>query len=555
MGMNPVPILDHWSIFRLSDRPLLEWLALRNGHPLFFPRIFYYLDIQVAHGTGYLLTASSVIAQSLIVILIVRLLGRAGLDTPDHQLTALFFVLPIAFSAVNLSNYLVGFMFHWFLASLGFVLVAVSVARLSAQVSRRTEVLLVFVTIAASTVAALSLGTGILALPLAGVMSLLTRQRARIRWLFITGGAASLGIYRTAYGPSGLSFEDVQVVEAIKFVLIFIGAPLARAIDTGLRLEAVHRVIGDQTAFLLTASLVVGLGGVATMPWLLRRASVTRSSDAGAALFALLAIQSWAVATALATYVARRQFGTDRAMSDQYWIMGILFWLTIPPSILLATMGAAKRITGPPALALLLLALPLVASQTGFRDTARWVRDTQYVAATMLASNVHDRERLGLTFQQAHRYEDRWRDVDWVRERRAAFFSEGWLRSVGLSPAEGYRLVAPGRCVGRTLGVPARIDDDQHGGWRISGWAMDSFRRRPVTRVILANRSRSVVGLGWGGMLPAQPTAIPKRWRGQPVTWVGYAASSATGTISVYGELDGTDVCSIGEFSLPGARE
>jgi hypothetical protein len=382
-------------------------------------------------------------------------------------------------------------------------------------------------------------------------MSLFTRQRARIRWLFIIGGAASLGIYRTAYGPSGLSVESVQVIEAIKFVLIFIGAPLARAIDTGLRLEAVHRVVGDQTAFLLTASLVAGLGGVATMPWFLRRASVTRSSDAGAALFALLAIQSWAVVTALATYVARRYLGIGQAMSGQYWIMGILFWLTIPPSILLATMGAAKRISGPAALALLLLTLPLVASQTSFRDGAGWVRDAQYVAATMLASNVHDRERLGLTFHPGHGYADRWRDVDWLRERRAAFFSEGWLRSVGLSPAERYRLAAPGRCDGRTLGAPARIDDDQHGGWRMSGWAIDSLRRRPVTRVILANHSRSVVGLGWGGMWPAQPTAIPKRWRDQPAAWVAYAARSATGTISVYGELDGTDVCSIGEFSLP----
>jgi hypothetical protein len=399
------------------------------------------------------------------------------------------------------------------------------------------------------------MASGILAMFFAGVIVLVTPQKKSVRWLVAIGAIVGLAIYYVVYvwrRSIPLNFWDLHIVDTIIFSLIYIGAPMAHAIDTGANLWANQRAVGDRPLFLLIGSLIAGIAGTAVMPWIMRRVWIRRSDSIGTSLLALLCIQSWVIVTSLLTYSTRIQLGIKQAMSHQYWIMGILFWVTIPASALLGLYSeSGKRTAGCAYIALFLLTLTLVRSQSGYRDWARDVRDSQYFAAVMLASGVQDQKLLGLTFHPTDSDAERWQDVGWIRERRASFFSEDWLNSIGRRLEDWYAITDANQCDGNVLGLPTRIEAGDHSGWRIGGWAVDPSRRRPIIHLILANYSLEVVGLGWGGMRPARPSDIPAPWNSQRVGWSGYASNSAAGNITVYGEVGSGGVCRVAEFSLP----
>lgn len=554
-GINPIPIHDHWTIFRFSERPIVDWFSGHNGHPLFFPRIFYYLDIHLASGTGHLLNSCSVLAETLTILLVLRLVQSGGTKTVGELLLTSACILPVAFASVNFLNYVYGFMFHWFLSLSCFVVAVVAVASLSCSRYGRRAWLFVGVAITASIVSALSMGSGILAIVFAAILALVTPQTKRVRFVLVLAAITGVALYYVTYlwhQATVLDLPKLRFVDATIFVSIYIGAPVAQAIDASLNLFANQAMVVEHLSLLLFLSGIIGIAGIMTMLWHWKAAWVQPSGPTRTSQLALLCIQMWVIVTSLATYSQRLDLGIQEAMALRYWNMGILFWITVPASTILTPKGLkiGKTLS---AMFVIALTLLIVTSQAKFQEWSREIHDSQYNSAVMLAAGVDDIGLLTLTFHPKYGQANRWQDVNWIRERNAALFAEDWLNNLGQPLDKHYSVTGGDRCVGNIFGAPTWVSSGDHSGWRLTGWAVELTRHQAIRHLILADERKQIVGFGWGGVIPAKPEDVPAPWKGQRVGWAGYAPKTVNSAIRVYGEIGAGSVCLVHESILPRA--
>ncbi|RMH18984.1 MAG: hypothetical protein D6696_11810 [Acidobacteria bacterium] len=198
----------------------------------------------------------------------------------------------------------------------------------------------------------------------------------RRQWLVLAlAAAAALSFYASGYGmPRSHPSLDVDPVDAVRFALVFLGAPAGPRTDVALAAGALG---------LAAALLLAGL--------ILRRAAADR--------FALwTGLQAYAAANAAAAALARGGFGEEMAVASRYATLPALFWaaLLIAAGLYLEQQRPRRHRLAAAGLGLvaLLLAAPSLARGRSLIDAFAARGSVHPVAARALVRGYRDADVL-----------------------------------------------------------------------------------------------------------------------------------------------------------------
>ena len=516
---SALPWFDDWNSFNLyrdwSDGSLsaIEALSSQFGeHRLLVPRLFFLVDDLYLHGQGWLELAAILLVQAghaaLFAVVLAKAAPRgAGRWAVAGSIVALMFSLKQATNFA--SSFQLQFVGVFAAATLAFVLFGRVVAQAEAGLPTGASLA---GSLAAAAVSAFCMANGLIGGLVLVVLALAARLRARIvaicglAWLVVALLYADG--YHAAPGHAPLSDALRRPVALAFYAATYLGNLAGEANVHG-------------------AAALGFLGMIATAA---AAVLVVRRRVEPCAGFALLGVMLFCGASALVTGLGRLNFGIDHALEQRYvtgsvtfWSVQLCFWWIAAPARL---PRAALVVVGA------WLAAVLVDAQSIAKPALYIQRFDQDDAADLLLLGLHDPATIRRAAWDADDVRD---NVPIMRDAKISIFGGPDAALFGHPLGDSGRIAAPDTCSG-TIG--AAVSDPRLGreGVRVDGQGSNEARHRRLRRVLLVDRSDTIVGLAVSG----NPAAKPGEWQGFAVAPVGTA-------LAAYGVLDADNLCRLGE--------
>lgn len=506
---SPVPFGDMWDGYvqfymAVSTGDWRQWYSLAGPHRIVFSRIFFWLDMHYFRGLSLLLLA---VNGALMVVLWAELYCAASvLLRPRKSLLLIvgsLLLIPI-FSWLQWENITWGNQTQFF-AAYAFPLAALQCLALSIGSTRATAWFLSSLLFGA--ISTVTMGNGILALPLLIVMVALTRHQVRSRLLVLVPITVAILYFHFQDAASSES-PVAKWQDALEFLLAFFGSPFGLIFDS-----RVLAVIGGMA--------LIGGGAYSVVTWF-------RSSPKEPMFLALLLFLVYIGLAGAGAAVARAGIGLGTPLSSRYMTTALLGWATLAIMIV-ARFRDRPELRGAVLILAAVIPVSFLPSQleafSGFGPAQARLR---LMAALALDLRVRDTEATDIIYPYTEGFE---RIAASARQQNLSVFGLSALVQARRYP--GYSATALGLvpCQGS---VDARkpIAKDP-AALKVYGWAFDPRNDRVPPLIFLADERGVVIGAAFPG-LPKPDLFGTLHDRALSAGFEGYVREANPGEIQVF---------------------
>jgi hypothetical protein len=320
-AIDLVPLLAH---AREGHPSMAELFAKHNGHIIFFPRL---LQVPLVLATRWWMPADWALSWLVAVIGFVVVARRAAWAVPIAAL--------LWFSFAPYEDWLS----DWALPI--FLLVTAAVGAFALLDAERPSIVRDALAWVLAAVALFSFAAGAVVWPIACAQAA-SRRRFRTAAAFLVGGVALLALFAPRLENRPLPWSLIVTLDFWKFVLAYVGAPMAALVPSPL------------------ACGVVGVGALTALVAIRRRDL--------ASLRLPLAIAAFALGSAAATALGRLSLlGVAEAAHPRYLFIGQTFWL----ALLWLAADARPRVV-PAVAAIWIVVIALAGDVAGWGGARNW---------------------------------------------------------------------------------------------------------------------------------------------------------------------------------------
>ncbi len=482
---SPLPHWDEWAIFdHLANGGTwsLRYLwAQHNEHRIFFPKIFYLIDIELFHGTQVFLLASIWLIQLFQVILLsISLRALGGLRGAAWR-SGTGLIAFCVFCPTQYENLVWGFQVQFVLPAAMLTLSLLSVLLFWRDGSQRNWLLAV--SIAAATVATFSLANGMLLWPLLLFAALFLRMRRSTVLALFASAAINVGLYfyhyRTPEPHESFAWSQQSFLKVAEYVIVYFGSTWVR-----------H----SSGAVAIFAGLI-GIGGALAVIF----KTLRNRQNASPFLLLLSLLMLFCLVTAGITSSGRLHLGLEQASASRYQTFALILWCSLGLALLfqLATTGKAS-------VKFDVFAAFLVILMAGFATQVRlplidaqWHQLRLKFVSLALVTGVHDPSVLSDAFPDP---EVPLRDAAYMKQHRLSIFARDRYWQLGQPLDAAYNQRPSDECSGYVSSFQA-LPSDSGQGLRITGFAWDREANRPA-RDIVASVDGRIAGYGTNVAVP-----------------------------------------------------
>jgi len=504
----PLPWSDGWIEIFMGARhepiPSLHYLwQQHNEHRFLVPRLFLVVDLLGFAATQRFLLASIFVIQLLHTGLLswaMRVLGRLENNAWRAGTGLAAFCL---FCPTQWENLVWGFQtcfvlppFMATLAMIGLLLYRKNGRRLWIAIS-----------IAASGVAAFSLASGLIILPLLLLAAaLLGLKRSVVLTYVVAAIAISVMFFHnyTMPPPNSNPFFTIRAPAHLTVYLVtYLGSSWTH---DGMATAQFAGFIG-----LALAAIVVLL--------------TLRSSEPSPASALFLFLLVFCAATAFLTSLGRSMSGYEQAFTSRYQTVALLFWLSLGCLVLIRAGDSSResRIVVQVIFVIVLLRAAWLAHFT-LRDAWEHAFQERAVAAA-LASGVPDRAQLEWAYKNQAEILAL---VPYMREQRISIFHDDYEPEMG-SVLDASGSVGGEDCRSAVQSISV-IGDQEEPSYRIMGWVWDA-KREATAREIVSISGSKIVGVGATGDWRPQIRAVNPYLKTSFVGFTAYARPAIRGDV------------------------
>lgn len=532
---SPLPFGDSWDgtigfYMRVMQAPWQSFFEQHNEHRLTFSRLIFFADVRYFGGRNvFSLIANLVLAGALAATFYrITLHHRATLSRPMRFGLA-GGVLVFTFSWIQNENFTWGFQSQWFAVYL-FALFAFHAIERTAEAEdsdQRPKSRGWFVTALASAwVAAYSMSSGVLVLPVLIVQAVYLRLKRRDLAVLVAFTAAVWFAYFidwTKPASSGNLTTGLREhpIGALRYVLLYLGAPAYHA-----RLsQAVAYICGISALVVLVVSCI----------------KILRAGEKRPQGIAILAFAVFVAGNAVLTASGRLWFGIGTALASRYTTASLTCWLAL---IIFMALNSRTAKQFNRVIIVAVVATLIVAS--GQRMAIHSDNDVAYsrlVAGLALRAHVYDPEIVKAVYPFPDTL------VSIAKQAEAAQLSI-------FAPDQPDYLVAPDH-INATVACEGAIESISTtatpGIYRATGWIYDTAARQTAQAIVVTTASGTTLGTGVTG---GDRHDIRKRFgrRARYSGWTAFFKAPETGGIRISGEIAANTYCTLqGEKPVPAA--
>jgi hypothetical protein len=429
-------------------------------------------------------------------------------------------VLVFTFSWVQEENFTWGFQSQWFAVYL-FALLAFHALDLSAQAQARGDaaksLAWLIAALASGTIAAFSMSSGVLVLPVLIAQAIYQRLKLRALLLILAVTAAVWIGYFVDWHNSASSGNFVATlgqhpVVAVRYVLLYLGSPAQKA------------RLGYPGAYVTGALVLFTLFAFC--------AKLLRHPTRPVRAIALFSATLFIAGNALLTASGRLGFGVESALSSRYTTASLAAWLAL---ILFAALNVETADRRRKVFTLAVIATVLIASAQRFAfNDAHDVTHARLVAGLALRSHVYDPQIVTAVYP----FPDTLVNIaKAAEEAQVSIFAPG--QPDYLAPPQHIDSKSP--CEGAIDGVFPTSNPDM---LRATGWIYDGNEQTTPRFVVVTDDSNTTLGTGvTGGPRPDARAHQGRRARFSG--WTAFFKAPAKGEIHIAAPTAGGSYCAM----------
>jgi Ca2+/Na+ antiporter len=528
---SPLPFSDSWDgtigfYMRAMQAPWQSFFEQHNEHRLTFSRLIFFADVRYFGGRNVLsLIANLVLAGALATTFYrITLHHRATLSRPTRFGLA-GGILIFTFSWIQNENFTWGFQSQWFAVYLAFHSIE-RTAEAEGRDQRGTSRGWFVAALASALVAAYSMSSGVLVLPVLIVQAAYLRLKRRDLAVLVAFTAAVWFAYFidwTKPASSGNLTTGLREhpFDALRYVLLYLGAPAYHA-----RLSQLVAYVSGMLALKVLVSSCI---------------RTVRADERRPQGIAMLAFALFVAGNALLTASGRLWFGVGTALASRYTTASLTCWLALIIFMLLNSSKAKQfnRVIFVAAVATLIVA-------SGQRMALRPDNDVAYsrlVAGLALRTHVYDPDITKAVYP--------------FPDSLIAIAKQAEIAKLSIFAPDQPDYLVPPDHIGATATCDGAIENisttTTPGIYRATGWLYDTAARQTSQAVVVTDTSGATLGTGVTG---GDRDDIRKRF-GRRATYSGWTAlfkAPATGGIRISGEIAANTYCFLqGEKPMSGA--
>ncbi|MDO8907574.1 MAG: hypothetical protein Q7W55_03635 [Pseudohongiella sp.] len=502
LSYSPVPFWDMWGgtlnfYLAVLDGNTNVWWTQHNEHRIILSRLLFWLDFQLAGGSGVLLLATHPILAGLAAYVFYLFCRQLIIIEPDRArvlslLCATFFTAWL-FQWMQAENFTWAFQSQFFLAQLLPLLTCYLLARSATTSTRPT--LWFSAACVAGVASAGTMANGIICLPLMMVYALVTRQSWQRVLVLAVLAAITLSLYfRNYWAPRGHGSVTQALLEQpldlAQYVLLYIGTPFYFLLGAGIYTTAVAVVAMVATVLM---AIVVACFLVTTTRALLSGSRDPRKIWQLALVFYII----YLAGTALGTGGGRLVFGVNQALAYRYTTPALMAWaalfvLLIPGIV--RHWRSTRLVVVPAVVVLCYLMISLQLQALNSRQQQIFERS---LAALALELDIRDAPRILAVHEMSSALIH---IVDLARRRELSVFGNYPLQ--GLREQLGRFYQAPEElpsCEGY-LDIIAEVRGETEYHF-IQGWLVNTTTRAPATLIRIVDSNNLTQGFALGGQV------------------------------------------------------
>ena len=509
---SALPLWDEWALFdHLATHPGWSWTwlwAQHNEHRILVPKLFFLADVHLFGGTQVFLLASIFATQLLQVALLSFSVWKLGGMRGSAWRAATGLIAYCILCPTQQENLTSGFQLQFVLPAAMATLAMLSFLLVAREFQQRARPLLLWLAIAAATVATWSLANGMLLWPLLLLAALLlasTRFTWLLLWLF---SAANIGLYLYHYrrpSPTSGVLPSVHALgNFLGFVAIYFGSSFVR--------HSSGRI-----------ALIVGAAGLCAGLIVVVRLLLQRGTRSLLAL-ELSLLMLLCIATAVITASGRLNLGLEEATASRYQTFALLYWCSLGLLALSYIVGVSGgRKTSSAMLnafcAVLLVVMLGFATQVRLPlIDAQWRQLRLRLVSLALLTGVHDPAALVEAYPSPQPV---LRAGQYMKDNHLSIFAGKRYSQLGQPLDMVFRSAAANACSGY-LSSSQVLPADGGQGLRLTGYAWDRELHRPAREIVAVAAGR-ISGFGANVSIPlnsssAGPRADPTRFG-----WIAFA--------------------------------
>lgn len=504
---SPVPFWDTWDNITITQL-FGNFFSHHNEHRIVLPRLFFILDtyfdggrqIIPLFGTHFLMIGYGV----LMGVVARKLLNLSTLGTV--AVSALLCGLFLSMQQRNILEW--GFMVSWPLVYVSAILSYIFA--FDERINKKT----IFYSFLFAFLSSISMANGALTLFPVGVVALFT-GKWRLFLFSVIGSGALLLLQFWGLKAQPTSLQSGDVIEVLRYTLAYVGGPLY------LLLFYVFSTGPDPLRYGgegIDPVLALYVGGVLILGFAILTFRVLFVSKRNIQ-FTLVAIGGFVLVTALATSTGRFSHGLATAVDGRYGMGGVLF--TVVVGMMFIDFVVSNDRSAKPYVALAMIGLMFAASahQVHMAKRDREWANLRRMPAAALLTGVNDSFVMKLVYPWENAFPSL---LEGVQKERLGMYSETWADWIGKPlPLP----VVDGVCSGELKASESVVNVP--GALRVNGWATYPNAGFDNKRVVILDKTGTVVGYGFNGWETDKVRPALSVLDSSLDGWYGYVRSGA----------------------------
>jgi hypothetical protein len=529
---SPVPLADQWDgnigfYMRAARNPLDAFFEQHNEHRLIFSRIFFFADLRYFGGRNVSLLAVNLLLAGGLALIFFRIVRHHVILTLSQRAGLAGATLVFAFSWMQGGNFIWGFQSQWFAVYL-FALCSFHCidrcTEAAAQAEDTRANCWLATAIAAATLSACSMSSGVLVFPVLLVQALYRRIGfARIGLVLVTGALTFFAYFVDWHAPASSGSSPLAAlrehpVGVLRYLVLYLGSP------------------AGQTRLGSKGADFAGLLVLATLAYQCLRLLRHRAVAAPKAT-SLLAVALFIAGNAFATGCGRLSFGLESALASRYTTASLSCWLALCLFMLLNSAGPSRR------------RLMLTVSAIGILIVFSYQR----MALRSDAGETYALDVAGLALR-AHVYDPAFTKGTYPFPEALAATAKA-AEPLGLAifaKDQSDYYVPPAHVLGSSTcdgAIESVVPTRTPGVYAATGWIYDQANRTVPRTIVVTDDDGGVIGTGIAG---GERDDIHARFgrRARYSQWTAFFTAYGDGNVNVRGQLANGMFCIVS----PGPR-